>query len=234
MYLWDSLVVLFRRWYIVLPALVLTGSGCIFATRLIAPTYQADASLLFLVPSTVEGVNAKVNPFLNFGGANGTTDIIGRIVMSTPEAQKIYASGARAKYSVAMDPSSPAPLLAVSATSSDGGQALRTMKAVVNDVQTQLAAVQTRAGAPPTTLVYTQTITESTQATELRGSIHRALAAIAAVGLIISFGLPAVVEAVIRGRRRWDATAITEPAGPLVLSRKPDAHSGGVGDAAGR
>lgn len=200
MYLWDTLLVLLRRWYITVPVLLLTVSGCLLASKIVAPTYQANASMLFLIPSTVEGRDVAVNPYLNFGGANGLADVVGRLAMSPADARKIYSSGARAEYSVAMDPTTTAPLLDVTAKSKDPGQAMKTLTAVMADIKAQLSTVQIRASAPATTLVYTQDVTVSATPTELRGSLHRAIAVTAAIGIIIAIGLPCIVEGIVRRR----------------------------------
>lgn len=201
MYLWDALLVLVRRWYLVVPLLILTMSGCVLATKVIAPVYEADASVLFLIPSTVEGPNARVNPYLNFGGANALADVVGRIVMSDTDRAKIGGSGGSGKYAVAMDPSTSAPLLNVKATAPTPGLAMRTRDIVIQDIQSQLSKIQSEAGSPVTALVYTQVLPSTGQAAELRGSVHRAFAAIAALGLVVTVSVPIIVEAVIRRQR---------------------------------
>lgn len=206
MYFWDAVLVVARRWYVVVPGLALTVAAAVGVGTLVPPTYQATGAVLFLAEPTVTGKDRPTNPYLNFGPPlAATADVVAQLITADPAKAELAAAGGTGKYAVGLSSSSPAPMLSVVATDADPGVAVRTMRLVVERVQRQLADIQQQAGAPPGTLITATVITASEKAERLGGSRLRAMAGVGGLGLVASLFAAFLVESLARrrtGRRR--------------------------------
>ena len=70
----GTVALLLRRWYLTLTGLVLTIAFGAIAIFMVAPTYQAKASLL---PASPKSPATGSNPYLALGGLQGATDVPG-------------------------------------------------------------------------------------------------------------------------------------------------------------
>lgn len=206
MYLWDLVRTLRRRWYVVLPGLLVTLLAAGMAMKVVSPQYQATGSMVLTSPPIVgDGAdpNQRTNPYLNFSAPLGATaEIVSSSVNSDQTSTTLKSKGAQGSYLVAVDPNSDAPLITIEATASDPSQALNTMRLVVTAIRGRLQQIQATADAPANQYIHAQAVTTSPTAPAIHGSLIRVLAVVVLVGLLASCGGAVVAEAVSRGRER--------------------------------
>ena len=199
----TTIRILLRRWFVVVPGLLLTAGAAYYAMQAVSPSYEAAGAVVLLGPATAgapvkgEPTPPPVNPYLEFGGALETTgEILSRTLMSQAEVDKLYAKGATATYEVGTGSEGGSPIVNVIATDTDEAVAIRTVGIVAAEVRAELQRRQAAAGAPASQFIRVEDVTIPTKATKMAGSTMRAVAAVMALGLAVSFGLGFMAEAI--------------------------------------
>jgi hypothetical protein len=238
----TTIRILLRRWFVVVPALLLTAGAAYLTLQTVKPSYEATGAVVLLGPATAgapvpgEPSPPQVNPYLEFGGALETTAlIVSRSLMSEAAVTRLAEKGATAVYEVGTGSDGGSPLVNVIATDPDEAVALRTVEVLITEVGAELERRQAAARAPRSQFIRAETVTTPTRATPLSGSSLRAVAAVGALGLAASFGLGFLAEAVAVRRRRPRA-AVEVPgqhAAPDVGWRARDPDQSGA-EGAGR
>ncbi len=223
--LFTTIRILARRWYVVLPALLLTVAGAAATMRAVAPTYEVSAAVVLLGPATagapVAGQPAPppVNPYLEFGGALETTGLIlSRSLMSESTVDRLAAQGATATYEVGTGSEGGSPIVNVIATGPDQEAAKRTAAIVMAELRSELARRQVAAGAPASQFIRVEDVTRPDSATRTSGSRLRAVAAVMALGIALSFGLGFMAEAIAARRAGRAADPAPAPPSQAALS----------------
>jgi hypothetical protein len=155
---WGILV---RRWYLVLGALIVSAALAIAGFYVSKPTYEARADILLLPPARTSGPTGGLgNPYLALGGSLGdAAQVVAAKVASDQSAEQLAQLGARAVYSVGLDPSFSAPVVVIVTRDTSADEATRTLNAVISMYNGTLLAVQQDAGAPARALLTTRVIT---------------------------------------------------------------------------
>ncbi|WP_214103459.1 hypothetical protein [Acrocarpospora catenulata] len=212
---WGTVLVLFRRWYVALPVLLLGlgGAGVIYAS--IPPTYLSNGVIVLSIPTTGGTVppnptlpNPITNPLLNFDyGLNMTASILIQ-AMGSPEvaAELGVKPGDPTQYKVTNGSTNPesmssGPFVFVEAES-DSAEGARAMVArVVARTKQELFNRQTKVGAPKQTFLTAIDVVLPTTPEPERGSRARAAAAAAGVGGLLSLWSTFAVESFVVSRR---------------------------------
>ena len=217
--LFTTIRILLRRWYVVLPALLLTAGGAAFTMKAVSPSYEATGAVVLLGPATAgapvvgEPTPPPVNPYLEFGGALETTgEILSRSLMSEATVERLAKQGATATYEVGTGSEGGSPIVNVIATGPDEADAKRTVSIVIAEVREELKRRQEAAGAPASQFIRVEDVTVPTHATKMAGSTLRAVAAVMALGLALSFGLGFMAEAIAVRRAGRRAAQLSAPA----------------------
>lgn len=219
--LWTVVKVVVRRWYAVLPVLVLTGA---FAYQIdkAPPTYEANASVLLVAPNSTTGATGatvKQNSFLIFSGSlNITASAVSRI-LNDSEVRASYAeAGLLPDFEIGSDPS--IPLIGVTATGSDGKVVVATVKRVLTDVSAQLQTLQDQAEAPADARIGVRELVNPDTADSLRGDVGRTMATVGALGLLLAAAVALTIEGLVTRRRPGQRLATT-PAVPVTSVATP-------------
>jgi capsular polysaccharide biosynthesis protein len=156
---WETLLVIMRRWRISVPAALVALIIAIGTFLAVPPSYEDSVQVLFLGSPTQPGEKALVNPYLELGSTLVSTADVIRLKVSTPQVVEALAKeGATAEYGVALDQSTPAPVLIVTSKAADPAVAQSTGRAVVKEIQATLQDLQEQAGAPRSTWVVTSVL----------------------------------------------------------------------------
>ena len=220
--------ILVRRWYVVLPALLITFLVAYTQVSSVKPEYTATGSILILQPpidpTTPAPANAnQANPFAQLSAPLRTTAVVISGVLSDKAVHtQIAKSGLSRDFQVTVDPD--APVTTITATSSSPKVAVDTVNGLMGRFTTELQARQTASGVPATQQLQTQTLSAPTSAEKDTSNRSRAMGAFAVLGVIVALCAALTAENIAgRGRRRSPPTAAVEPVDfplpPVLMER---------------
>ncbi|GAA1013569.1 hypothetical protein Aple_087740 [Acrocarpospora pleiomorpha] len=235
---WGTVLVLFRRWYVALPVLLLGVGGAGLVYTSIPPTYLSNGVIVLSIPKTGGTVppnpklpNPIINPLLNFDyGLNMTASILIQ-AMGAPEiaAELGVTPGDPTSYKVTNGSTNPesmssGPFVFVEAES-DSPEGARDMVArVLARTRVELLNRQTKVDAPRATFLTAMDVVPPTTPQPEHGSQARAAAAAAGVGALLSLWSSFALESYLV--RRAIRRAVRNPGPASAKSR--DAQPSGV------
>lgn len=216
--LWTIIKVVVRRWYAVLPVLVLTAAFALQVQKA-PPTYEANGSALLVAPNSATsstGQPVKQNAFLIFSGSlNITASAVSRVMNDTATREAYFEAGLLPDYEIGADPS--IPLIGVTATGSDPEVVVATVKQALADVSNELKSLQDQAEAPADLRIGVRELVNPTRADSLRGNVGRTMATVAALGLLLAVAVALTLEGILTGRRPgYGAVPAVPPVMPAI------------------
>jgi len=234
-YFMDFVRVLTRRWYVLFAGLVLMGAAAVGVIMVVPTNYQASGNVLILLPPT--GTTDKpVNPYLNTpAGLNMAAIIVGGVV-TTPEAQRdVKAAGFTSEFAVGQSPGTGVPLLNVTGEDTNPTMAVAPHDEAIRRLKRQRETMQADVGAPRDQRMVAQTFSVTTQAEAVAGAKARALAAVGAVGVVLTLIATFAVDRwrrkspkngrrLLRRAERRPAPEATEPPRAPVPEEKVRRH----------
>jgi hypothetical protein len=194
-----------RRWYILVAGMLLTAGVAVAVFRFVPVVYEAKASLLLLPPSKTV-TQTTGNPFLNLGGLDVVSGVLSLSLTDTETVRSVVPPKSKTTYTVVQDGAVSGSVLDIAVTAATPRQALSTLSSIEELAASRLKALQDKVAAPADTQARVMTITDNTEARANPGSLIRALLAVGAVGLVISFLAAIAVDASIRRYRRRKAS----------------------------
>jgi len=198
----DALLLLARRWLVVILGLAATAAACYQVSEVVGPDYQASSEVLFLLPPDSTGVETPSNPLLNTPEGLLTTASLIAGNVSTKDAERaLAAQGATAEYAIALVPGA-GPLLVITAKDKSPRVALATRDAVMTRVGAELDLLQAEKRVPARQLISASTSSVSSRAEVLPGSRLRAVGGTAGAGLLLTLMLAFAVDRLLRRRGR--------------------------------
>jgi capsular polysaccharide biosynthesis protein len=207
--------ILVRRWYVVLPTLLITFLVAYTQVSSVKPEYTATGSILILQPAVDPAApaptTANQNPFAQLSAPLRTTAVVISGVLSDKAVHtQISQSGLSRDFTVTVDPD--APVTTITATAGSPKVAVATVNGLMARFTTELQARQTASGVPPTQQLQTQTLSAPTGAEKDSSNRSRAMGAFAVLGVIAALCAALTAENVAgRRRRRPPPTAAVEP-----------------------
>jgi hypothetical protein len=164
-------------------------------------TYQAESDVV-LIPSQVAGVkNGFGNPYLAYDGSlNEVGDVIGYEVTDMEEKQNLKSQGDSSGYTITDAANTSAPILVVQVAGNNATNVLNTLRAVTDQINTKLAAMQSQLGS--SNRIQDQTISYTNNATRMTSKKFRPLLMVVVVALMLSGLIVLAVDAMQAGRRR--------------------------------
>jgi capsular polysaccharide biosynthesis protein len=192
-----------RRWYILVPCLLMSIAAAGATFQMVPPRYETKIQLLLVPPNVpTSATSGPSNPYLNFGpGLLTTVDILALSVTSQDAASHVAAQGGSAEYRVSRDLNTSGPIVNVSAQDRDPSTATKTANLVVKLLETDLQAAQDRAGAPRSTWIAVQVLTQSPKPERLYKSAIQDALVVAVGGIFVSFALVYLLERRAERRR---------------------------------
>jgi hypothetical protein len=206
--LWTATKVVFRRWAIVVPALVLTAVIAVLVTSRLAPTYKATGTVEFLASN-----NGNVdNPYNSFNTSLQTTaTLVGTSVGSAKVRDQFQKAGLDPNYKIVApyDPTRAVlvPSLDLSVETSNADITMATLKHLSAAVSADLQTRQAESGAPKNTWVQAHVAAMDTSATQQNGSKTKVLILIILLGAAVSISLAFFAESLTSDSRRRRSAA---------------------------
>jgi hypothetical protein len=199
-----------RRWYVVVAGLILTGGlvaamtgGLVVAgldALLVPVMYEAKASML-LLPPTKTVTETTGNPFLNLGGLDVVSGVLSLSLTDSQTVSSLVPPRSKTTYTVTQDGSVSGSVLNVSVTAVSPREALATLTSIETLASTRLRTLQDSVDAPLNTQARIMTITDNTRAVPNFAALIRALIAVIAAGVVITFLAAIAVDSIARRRK---------------------------------
>jgi hypothetical protein len=213
---WDLTKLVFRRWKIALPLLLVT----IAATTAVALTAKPD----YVMTSYVQLIPAKVAPTDNPTSASlrnpwnqlGLNTLGQASIYATQDQQFLDALKANhhtVNFSLTM--TYPNPIVTVQVVGATPVDATVTTQLVINRLRDSAQALQKDSGVHDEDIIQTQRLDQGQNLLPSGGKVKRAIIAVAAAGLMLTAGGTVGLDAVARRRSR--KRELREKVDPLAV-----------------
>jgi hypothetical protein len=211
---WDLTKLMFRRWYVSVPAFLVAIGVTLYVGSRVEPDYVAT-SYVQLVPPAItpkerdEKKASARNPWLDSGLASLTK--AGMIsVQDQRVVKQLESSGLSEDFTVTQD--QQLPIVTFEVIGDDEAQATQTTERLVKRFTDSVQTLQDEYGAPEEQLITARRLDLGDNVEESTSKVKRALIAVAGVGVLLALALTVAADALLRRRRRKEDAA--EPAEP--------------------
>lgn len=205
----DTLRGLVRRWYIVIPGLLVAVAVAIAAWQLIKPTYERTGTQL-LLPGTASIPEAG-NPYLYLGGLSQAADVLVTAMSSENELGPILEDHPGAEIVVSRDPMTSGPQVLTTVTARSDAEAGEILAAVMVTTEDVLDGLQDVDGITAGNRIGIKTITQDTQSTLEQKNRMLGVAAAGLGVVVVTLVAAALIDGMsTRRRRRGSATGADE------------------------
>jgi hypothetical protein len=210
---WDLTKLIFRRWPISLPILLLSIAATLFTAKSVKPDYVMTSYVQLVPPysvGTAESPNAALrNPWNSLG-----LSTLGQAAIYATQDQKFVdqLKSQRHTTNFSLTLGYPDPIITVQVVGRTPSDAVATTGLVLGKLETTARTLQKQYGAQDPTLIQTQRLDQGENVTVSGGKVKRAIVAVAGVGLMLMAGLTILFDVLMRRRARRRAGASgTEP-----------------------
>lgn len=212
---WDVAKLMWRRWYVTVPALLLTLAGAIWTGLTVDPDYQVTGHVALVGPAVqrTEGENTvtRINPWSGEALADAATiRLQGKAL-----ADLLKAEGYTGEWSALVAGRLPVIRLEVIAERPEQAQA--TLQRLREVIELEVRDRQAQYNVPPEEQVTTVDYDGGETVEAVTGKVKRALIVVVGAGLILTTGSVIAYDAITRRRRGPDA-----PAGPAEVTAGAD------------
>lgn len=219
---WDLTKLLFRRWYVAGPLLLLTIAGTVAAAVSIKPDYVATSYVQLVPPAVTPKMNdgkapQPRNPWLDLGVSS-----LGKASILTVQDQKVAEGLADAGYSdnFTLTLDSSLPIVTFEVIGRTKVQASATSEVLIKRFAASAASLQNEYGAAADQSISTRRLDLGNNLTESTSKVKRALVAIAACGLLVTVAVTIAADALLR-RRAGRRTRDPQPRDPQAGDPRP-------------
>ena len=196
----DTLRGLWRRWYIVIPGLILTVAVAIAAWQIIKPDYERTGTQL-LLPGTASIPKAG-NPYLYLGGLSQASDVLVTAMSSEQELNFLLRGHPGAQIEIARDPLTSGPQILTTVTARSDAEAGEILDATLARATGMLASLQDVDGITAGNRIGIKSITVDTRSTLIQKTRALGVAGAAVAMLVITLLTAGLVEGLSTRKRR--------------------------------
>lgn len=196
---WEFLRILLRRWYVVVPVLLVAAGLGVTLPERVPPTYTATGTMLVVGPN--DGATEVDNPFRAVG-LGGNAEALAILAGDKASKSAVESAGLSTAYSVEQV-SLNSPTLVVEAEAGSPEAATETVDFLIDEISTRFEALQAGAAVEPPAFLQVQRLSgEAVPAAVYTGRL-RTLLLIAVVGVVTAAMAALAVEGWARrsGRR---------------------------------
>ncbi|MEV6332748.1 chain length determinant protein [Streptomyces sp. NPDC051909] len=200
--------VMCRRWYVLVPGLLLTAGLTVGAWLLVPVSYESQSTVAML--NSRKGAEADGNPFLSMEPSlTGMADSLARNINSDASVAELKAKGMREKYEAKIADNAQGPLLWLTVTGRDRDAVLAGNKTLMAFTAQRLKDLQADQSVSPDAMIRITTIVPPQDPEPQLKSKVQYLVMAAGLGLVLS--LVATFFAEARRRAKDRARAAAEP-----------------------
>ncbi|MFF2569942.1 chain length determinant protein [Streptomyces sp. NPDC058084] len=225
--------VMCRRWYVLVPGLLLTAGLTVGAWLLVPVSYESQSTVAML--NSRKGAEADGNPFLSMEPSlTGMADSLARNVNSDVSAAELKSQGLTEKYEAKIADNAQGPLLWLTVTGEDPDAVLQGNKTLMAFTAQRLKDLQADQKVSPDSMIRITTIVPPQDPEAKLKSKVQYLVMAAGLGIVLSLVATFFAEARSRGRsprkhRQDPDTERTEPAPEPVPTPAPAPAAAGPG-----
>lgn len=230
--LFDVARACLRRWYVLLPLLLITGWVSHAAYTSVQPVYYSNAVIGLTPPSTrvdnsIPGVPVPRNGLLDIGGASLVANMTAIGLREPSVVERVVAAGGRPDYNSRMFPGPESmpqlPLIMIEETAPDPAAATKTLELVIEQAEVTLRTLQQQAQVQQGQMVTPFVVSPPSEPLGAAPSRTRSTAVKLIAGLGLAILLSVVVDILMtrrkaRTRRRRQAAEVVKEANPTPLS----------------
>jgi capsular polysaccharide biosynthesis protein len=238
--LWDLTKLLFRRWLISVPILLLSVVVLLVASQTVKPDYKATGHLIIVSPAQTTQALANAapnkvhNPWEDLGfRALAQTAILK--VQSADMLKQLVDQGYSDNLTLAVDDRTP--VITIEVVAHSAVIATATIREVIKNLDDAVTQAQTVYGVQRDSLFTAYPIDQGDSVETVTSTQKRAMAVIAGIGLIGTVAVTIAVDAWLRRRsvrkaaKKAAAADSTELPVALPSQRNGDFGAGGLGAA---
>lgn len=207
---------LLRRWYVVVPGILLSVALAFVAWTNIGPTYERTARQLLLPGAT--SIPEGGNPYLYIGGLSQTADVVVLAMASNNVIEKIAEDHPDVEVAVTRDTSTSSPVIVISVTAPSDGEAEEVLDVLVDRTAVVLTELQDQEQIADDNRITVNTVTVDGQSTVQQKDRMITAVGIAAGGVVFSIVLAALIDGLVISRRRRSAGSRTQDDKPSRAS----------------
>ncbi|WP_433380407.1 hypothetical protein ACQPZX_15265 [Actinoplanes sp. CA-142083] len=199
---WDLTKLVFRRWYIAVPLLLITGFAAVYTTHTVKPDYKATAYVQLVPPpeaSIAKDIKTLRNPWLDLGlGALNTAATYATV--DKKFLDQLRTTGM--SDNVVITNGYPAPIATVEVIGSSQQMATATADVVVKRFNDIVKSLQDDYAVQTPGRILTRRLDTGNNLEETGGKVKRALVAVVGAGALLTAGLTIAFDALMSGRFR--------------------------------
>jgi hypothetical protein len=227
---WDLTRLLWRRWYVSVPLLLMAVGATVYAEQTIKPDYVVTSYVQLIPPTAIEvdkdDPKAKPqprNPWFDLGlGSLSKAAII--TVQDQTVLDQLQATGHSINFTATFD--SQMPVVTFEVIGDTENQATTSTEAIVDKFAASVNSLQSAYGVKGSNSITTRRLDRGDNVKESTSKVKRALVAIGGAGVLLSVGITVAVDAWMRRRSRRkspvaDKAAPTAPGVARIVVAPP-------------
>ncbi|MCK6068069.1 MULTISPECIES: hypothetical protein [Microbacterium] len=192
---------LIRRWYIVLPGILLAAVAGVYTWSVTEPAYERTATQI-LLPGMGTLPEEATNPYLYLGGLPSAADVIVRAVGAEDALRDIVEEHPGSEVEVTRDPTTSGPVILIKVTAPSDAAAGQIIAEMVQRTATIVADLQGAQGVPADdAITVTPIAVDQVSQPQQRDRIVLS-AAVAAGGILLVLLIASAVDGLVTRSRR--------------------------------
>ncbi|GAA5083460.1 hypothetical protein GCM10025760_00110 [Microbacterium yannicii] len=196
----DTLRGLLRRWYIVLPGIILALAVALGTFFVVKPGYERTATQL-LLPGAGTIPEGATNPYLFLGSLAQAADIVVRAMGSDEVAGEVVERYPGIDIQVARDPLVSGPVIQFTVTADSDEEAAGAIDLLLERSATTLEGMQADQGVRPDDQITSSVLTKDTESTLEQKSRLMLTAVAGGVLILITLVVASLVDGLSRRQR---------------------------------
>lgn len=201
----DTLLGLLRRWYILVPGLLLTAMITLIAWSAVSPGYSRSATQLLLPGAN--SVPEGGNPYLFLGGLAPAADVLVRAVGSENVLNEVVKKHPGVEIEISRDTTTSGPIVLIAVTASSDDAAEDALSILIDRTATVLNEFQETEAIPESNRMTVIPVTIDEKSTQESRSRLLAASGAAILGTVITLLAASLAGGSRRPRREPETVA---------------------------
>jgi hypothetical protein len=196
----DTIRGLLRRWYIVIPGLVVTAAIVLGAWLAIPTGYQRSATQLLLPGAN--SMPAGANPYLFLGGLSPAADVLVRAIGANNVLNEVVEKHPGVQIEISRDTTTAGPIILITVTAGSDADAGAVLGLLIDRTSTVLDELQQEENIPAANRVSVIPVTVDTKSTLQQRSRILGAGGAGIVGLVLTLLIAGLVDGSSAQRKR--------------------------------